>query len=66
MCECRNCDQGFIPTGVFCVTHDMAIDAGYPGMEGIIYETGYTECECCEGNWQDCPRCGVLEPEVKE
>jgi hypothetical protein len=44
----------------------MAIDAGYPGMEGIIYETGYTECECCEGNWQDCPRCRALEPEVEE
>ena len=48
--QCPACEgAGHVPLGVHYVTHDMAIDAGEPDMEGEVYETEYGACEQCEG-----------------
>lgn len=62
--KCKNCDKGFIiiqqPIQIL-VNHDMAVDAGYPEMEGQVWISGsddsYEPCDCCNGNWECCENC---------
>jgi hypothetical protein len=54
---CRNCYRGRVPIGVHYVTREMALDAGMPELEGQIAETETEQCQCCDGNWQNCERC---------
>lgn len=62
MAMCKNCNEGHIPLGENFVTHDMAIDAGCPEMEGQSMGIEWGICPCCYGNWQACENCEkVLE-----
>lgn len=58
--KCKNCQEGnvLVPS-VVVVTHDMALDAGEPSLEGQPWDWGdeWVACECCHGEWQDCPTC---------
>jgi len=54
---CPDCQgEGRIPLGENYVTHDMAIDAGCPEMEGSSCGIEYGQCPRCQGG-------GLLEPE---
>ena len=46
--QCPDCQgQGIIPIGDHYVTHDMAIDAGMPELEGSYHSTEYEDCKRC-------------------
>lgn len=48
---CPDCQgEGKIPIGVHYVTRDMALDAGFPEMEGMEYSYEFAQCEKCEGD----------------
>lgn len=51
--HCPDCKgEGKIQTGEHFVTREMAIDAGYPEMEGSHCEYEYERCSNCEGSGQ--------------
>lgn len=61
MSKCTNCENGFVPMGMeLRVTRDMAIDAGFPEMEGELIDTTTWSviCPCCHGDYDNCERCG--------
>ncbi len=46
---CPNCDgSGGFPIGAHHVTHEMAMDAGEPSMEGQIAQIEYAQCQWCD------------------
>ena len=60
--RCKNCEYGHVLIGVNYVSHEMALDAGEPAMEGME-EPEWGQCPCCHGNWQDCKNCREEENE---
>ena len=46
--KCPMCDGSGVNGGVHYVTHDMALDACEPDMEGMEIED-YEQCEMCCG-----------------
>lgn len=62
--KCIECEEGYVyePLGEHFVTHEMAMDACDMSLEGqsMGIEWGWVECECCNGNWEDCPNCKEL------
>ena len=54
---CKNCNEGHIPLGENFVSHDMALDACDPTLEGQSMGIEWSGCSCCKDEWQDCPRC---------
>ena len=50
--ECPDCSGPGVVYVQFTenVTHEMALDAGYPEMEGMEWDFGY--------GWVDCEKCG--------
>jgi len=59
--ECKNCEGGqvYAPIGEHFITHCMAMDACAPEMAGMSMgvEWGWIDCDCCEGDYEDCQRC---------
>lgn len=48
--KCKSCNgAGIIVVGENLVTRDMAIDAGYPEMEGTHHSWAEEPCVECEG-----------------
>jgi DnaJ-class molecular chaperone len=49
--QCPDCDGlGEIPVGVHYISREMAIDAGYPEMEGGVAEVEADVCPRCQGS----------------
>lgn len=67
---CNKCQEGHIlvDVAVYYVTHDMALDAECPEMEGMIYDEVpvWGMCGCCEGKFESCERCKEESKEVEE
>lgn len=65
--ECKECQEGYVyePIGEHFVTPEMAMDGGMPEIAGMSMgvEWDWVECECCQGDWQDCKRCKELSDE---
>ena len=59
--KCNNCEGGLVYAPMYedFVTHDMAIDAGIPEMEGVSMgvKWEWIECDCCHGAWDNCITC---------
>ena len=48
--QCSYCEgKGQIPIGEHFVTHDMALDACEPSMEGMSYGIEWGTCPECQG-----------------
>jgi len=54
---CKNCLWGKVPDQIYYVTHEMAVDAGIPELEGSTYEETYKTCPCCLGDYTNCNNC---------
>ena len=64
-CQFEGCQEGHYCYGYHpaeYVTLEMAIDAGDRSLAGELYRSEEYEwgaCPCCEGNFEDCPRCNA-------
>lgn len=57
---CPDCHgEGQLIVGENFITHEMALDAGEPQMEGMHHSYVYDKCPRCEGG-------GLIEDENKE
>ena len=56
--KCKNCVRGVVIIPEIRITKEMAIDSGFPEMEGEIYEPQhYENCPCCDGYYENCLVC---------